>query len=61
MPLELETVKRCFFVKEKYLYSWWDSLVLASALENDCSILYSEDLQCNQIIERKLKIINPFL
>jgi len=60
MPLELETIKRCFFIREIYSYSWWDSLVLASALENDCSILYSEDLQCNQIIEKKLRIINPF-
>jgi len=60
MPIELETIKLCILIKEKYKYSWWDSLVLASALENDCSILYSEDLQCNQVIENKLKIFNPF-
>ena len=41
MPLGLETIKLCLFVKEKYCYSWWDSLVLASALENECKILYS--------------------
>ena len=61
MPLELETIKKCIFVKEKYCYSWWDSLVLSSALENDCTILYSEDMQCNQVIENKLKIVNPFV
>jgi len=60
MPLELETIKLCVSIKEKYSYSWWDSLVLASALENDCEILYSEDLQSNQVIENKLKILNPF-
>ena len=60
MPLELETIKQCLFIKEKYSYSWWDSLVLASALENDCEILYSEDLQSNQVIENTLKILNPF-
>jgi len=60
LPLGLESIKRCLFVKEKYGYSWWDSLVLASALENDCAILYSEDLQGNQIIENKLRIVNPF-
>ena len=60
MPLELETIKRCIFIKEKYCYSWWDSLVLTSALENDCVILYSEDLRCNQIVENKLEIVNPF-
>ena len=60
MPLELETIKQCIFIKEKYGYSWWDSLVLSSALENDCTILYSEDMKHHQLIERKLKIINPF-
>ena len=30
-------------------------------LENDCDILYSEDMQHNQVIDEKLKIINPFL
>jgi len=48
-------------LKEKYHYSWWDSLVLASALENGCQIVYSEDMQHGQIIENKLKIVNPFL
>ena len=60
MPLDLETIKYCIIIKEKYGYSWWDSLVLTSALENDCAILYSEDLQSNQIIENKLRIVNPF-
>jgi predicted nucleic acid-binding protein len=48
-------------LKEKYHYSWWDSLVLASALENGCQTVYSEDMQHKQIIENSLKIINPFL
>jgi predicted nucleic acid-binding protein len=48
-------------LKEKYHYSWWDSLVLASALENGCQTVYSEDMQHGQIIENSLKIINPFL
>ena len=61
MPLELETVKLGFFIKEKYLFSWWDSLVLSSALENDCKIIYSEDMQHNQLIEGTLQIVNPFI
>ena len=30
------------------------------ALSNHCSVLYSEDLQNNQIIKGRLQIINPF-
>ena len=46
--------------KEKYAYSYWDSLILASALENNCPIIYTEDMQSGQIIEDSLKIINPY-
>jgi len=59
--MSFNTVKRAFYIKEKYLYSWWDSLILASALENNCEMVYSEDMQHNQIIENTLKIVNPFL
>ena len=37
-----------------------DSLILASALEAGCQILYSEDLQDDQRIENQLMIVNPF-
>jgi len=47
-------------IQERWSYSFYDSLIIASALEAGCSILYSEDLQHGQTIEG-LKIINPFL
>lgn len=45
----------------KYRFSYYDSLIIATALENSCSVLYSEDMQHNQKIENQLRIINPFL
>ncbi len=59
-PLTVDTSLTAVDLKQKYRFSYWDSLVLASALENDCSVIYSEDMQHNQIIEGKLRIINPF-
>jgi len=47
-------------VSIRYKYSYWDSLIIASALEAGCSILYTEDMQNGQIIEGKLRIVNPF-
>lgn len=44
----------------EYGYSYWDSLIIAVALENDCNYLYSEDLQDGQIISNQLTIQNPF-
>jgi predicted nucleic acid-binding protein len=60
-PLTLRTVEHSLRIKDKYHYSWWDSLILASALENFCSVLYSEDLQHGQVVEKSLKIVNPFI
>jgi predicted nucleic acid-binding protein len=45
----------------KYKFSFFDSLMIIAALEAGCNILYSEDMQHGQVIEKSLKIINPFL
>ncbi|MBI4618784.1 MAG: PIN domain-containing protein [Desulfobacterales bacterium] len=59
--IRLKTIKQCWAMRLKYKYSYWDCLILASALENDCTVLYSEDMQHNQVIEQSLRIINPFI
>lgn len=46
-------------IKERYRFSFYDSLIIAAALESDCQILYSEDLQHGQHIDG-LTIVNPF-
>lgn len=55
------TLLSSFKISLRYQFSHWDSLIISSALQNNCSILFSEDLQDGQIIEKKLTIINPFL
>ncbi len=47
-------------LKKKYNLQYYDSLIVATALENSCNIIFSEDMQNNLLIEKKLKIINPF-
>lgn len=54
------TIKDACRIAEKYSFSFYDSLIIAAALECDCPILYSEDMSHNQIIDGKMKIINPF-
>jgi predicted nucleic acid-binding protein len=46
---------------DRYDFQLFDSIVVASALEVGCEILYSEDLHHGLVIEKKLKVINPFL
>ncbi|MEN8217326.1 MAG: PIN domain-containing protein [Pseudomonadota bacterium] len=55
------TYDDAFNLRQQQKISFWDSLIVASALENDCSTLYTEDLQHDQLIENQLKIINPFV
>jgi len=45
----------------RYDFQLFDSIVVGAAVEAGCKILYSEDLQHNQLIEKQLRIINPFL
>ncbi len=47
-------------IAEKYGFSWYDSLIAASAILANCDKLYTEDLQHGQLIDNKLTIINPY-
>jgi predicted nucleic acid-binding protein len=46
-------------VKQRYGWSWYDSLIVASALEGGCNALYTEDLQHGMRIG-DLQIMSPF-
>jgi predicted nucleic acid-binding protein len=52
--------RRALDLQVRYRYGFYDSLVIAAALDAGCSRLYSEDLQDGQRIEG-LTIENPFL
>ncbi len=58
--IHLATIKRALSLREKYRFSFWDTLILASALECGCRVILSEDLQHEQVIEKSLKVVNPF-
>jgi predicted nucleic acid-binding protein len=50
---------RTLELQERYQYSFYDSLILAAALESGCTRLLTEDLQDGHRIEG-LTIENPF-
>ena len=57
----LHTQLKAIELKGKYQLQFYDSMILATALENGCNIVFSEDMQHNQVIENRLTIINPFI
>lgn len=60
LPIDMETHSDALAVAERYRYSFYDALVIASALRAHCDVLWSEDMQHGQVIKRSLRIANPF-
>ena len=54
------TVLNALDLNKRYDYSYYDCLMLASALESSCSVLFSEDMHDGHVIENKLRIVNPY-
>ena len=47
-------------LEERYGFSVYDAMIVASALLARCATLYSEDMQDGQVIDGRLTIRNPF-
>ena len=48
-------------IAERFSFSLYDSMIVSSALQSGCDILYSEDMQHGQEIDGQLVVLNPFL
>ncbi len=57
----LKTQLHALQLSQNHSFSFYDALIISTALENNCPILYSEDLQHNQQIDHRLFIVNPFV
>ncbi|MFM6010799.1 MAG: PIN domain nuclease, partial [Dolichospermum sp.] len=42
--INITEVIQALEINAKYNYSYWDSLIIATALLSECSIIYSEDM-----------------
>jgi len=47
-------------IGERYGFSVYDAMIVSAALTSGCERLYTEDLQHGQLIEGRLRIVNPF-
>ena len=60
-PVRISTLKIAKHIIQRYDLQIFDSIIIASAVETNCEILYSEDMHHGLEIDGKLKILNPFL
>ncbi len=59
-PLTPEVHERGLGILDRYGFSLYDSMIVAAAQQAGCRMLYSEDLQHGQVIDKRLKVVNPF-
>jgi predicted nucleic acid-binding protein len=60
-PVDISIMKMAQQIIQHYDLQIFDSIIVAAAIESECEILYSEDMQHNLEVNGLLKIINPFL
>ena len=59
LDITLPIIRQASKLRVAYRLSYWDSLILATAQDAGCSVVYSEDMQDNLKIAA-LIIRNPF-
>jgi len=59
-PITHSTIYRARHLIGRYDFQMFDGIIVASALEAGCDILYSADMQDSLVVEKTLTIVNPF-
>jgi predicted nucleic acid-binding protein len=60
MPVLPQTLLFAANLVKKYQFQLFDAVIVASAIEGNCDILYSEDMHHGLLVDKNLTIINPF-
>jgi predicted nucleic acid-binding protein len=54
------TVETAWGIESRYGMSYWDALMVSAAQQQGCTLLLTEDLQHNQMIDT-MRIVSPFM
>ena len=60
LPVDLAAHDDALRIAERYGYSIFDALVIASALQAKSEMLWSEDMHHGMVVDGRLRIANPF-
>ena len=61
LDVSFASIQQASILRDKSRLSYWDSLILATAMAANCSVVYSEDMQHGLLVEKRLAIHNPFV
>jgi predicted nucleic acid-binding protein len=59
-PLTAQSHRAGLVLAERYGFSIYDAMIVASAILGACDTLWSEDLQHGMVVDGRLRIVNPF-
>jgi predicted nucleic acid-binding protein len=59
-PIDSALLRQARTVEARYKLNWWDALIVAAAQLQNCSTLYSEDMQ-NGALFGSVCVRNPFI
>jgi len=60
VSIDAAILEGAWSLQDRYSVSWWDSLIVATALRARCRFMISEDLQDGQKLD-DLTVVNPFV
>jgi predicted nucleic acid-binding protein len=60
IPIDRVVVEKAWIIQDRFLFSWWDSLIVAAAQVAQCRYLLTEDLQDAQELDSVI-VVNPFI
>lgn len=61
VPVDEQDISYALDIAERYKLSWYDALIVASAVSSEADILYTEDMQNALQIDKSIRITNPFI
>jgi predicted nucleic acid-binding protein len=60
LDVDKNTLLKASKLREEFQFSFWDSLIVSSAILGGAETLYTEDMSDGLLIEGSLTITNPF-
>ena len=60
-PITTEIHENGLALAECHNLSIYDAMIVASALDAGCGVLWSEDMQDGMTIGKRLRVVNPFV
>lgn len=60
-PVKIDgaVIQQAWKIQDRYRFSFWDALIVASAKAASCRYLLTEDMQNNQVVDG-IRVVNPF-